>query len=106
MDLYSNIKQIIVNHGFQEKEDGVFTKVIVIPGARQQVIINGRTMNQQQNNQQIELKIISLGSGEMWDESEDNKTTLYGFQVGDNDIWVDSVEDFNFWLQTIFQGQC
>lgn len=105
MDLYSNIKQIIVNHGFQEKEDGVFTKVIVIPGVKQQVIINGKAMNQQ-INQQIELKIISLGIGEMWDESEDHKTTLYGFQVGKNDIWVDSVEDFNFWLQTIFQGQC
>ena len=102
--LYEDIKQVILSNGFTVTEqDGhdVFERVIEIQGPRQQVIINGKMMENPQQTRKVSIKIQSLGKGAMWDAGEE-EVELQGFNIGDNDIWVESVDDFMFWIGPLF----
>ena len=99
--VYNDIKQFITSLGFVEQADEKrFTKTVTQPGQVQTIIINGQRSEQRSPDRVVELTISYLGEGCMWDAG-DEKVTLYGFNVMHNDIWVETLEDFQFWITKI-----
>ena len=100
-EIFESIKQWLLANGFTEgtNEEGVTTFTHTFEAPRKQVIINGKRMETPVET--YEFVITSLGKGSMWNVGEEEQE-LQGFNMADNDIWVDSLEDFKFWIGRIF----
>lgn len=98
MNLFDSIKQFLMNNHFvkgtNEREEIIFTREFTVPGKI--VVINGQRMDTPAETRGF--IITYLGQGEMCDTHQE----LHGFNMANNDIWVDSFEDFKFWISKIF----
>ena len=63
------------------------------------VIVNGRRM--EEPDREVDFDIKPLGMGSILDIDNVPTQELQGFNIGSNDIWVDSLEDFKFWLDKL-----
>lgn len=102
-EIFESIKQWLLANGFSEgtNEDGATTFTHTFEAPRKQVIINGKRIEAPVET--YEFVIISLGKGSMWNVGEEEQE-LQGFNIANNDIWVDSLEDFKFWIGRVFSS--
>ena len=96
--IYDEIHDFLVNNGFSEPTDDLpaFRIQISIPGRT--MIINGRRMDEPNKN--ISFDITPLGVGSLMD-SDGLEKPMEGFNMMDNDFWVESLDDFKYWFQVI-----
>ena len=100
--IYDNIKEFIISLGFVEQADAKrFVKTITQPGQVQTIIVNGQRSEQRSPDRVVELTISYLGEGAILDIDNVPVTPLYGYNMAGNDIWVETLEDFQFWIKTI-----
>lgn len=97
--MIEQVKEKLSNSGWTYSEEtSTFTTSVSVPV--QKVVINGQA---QIHRADVSLSVSYLGEGEMWDPiDEESKKKIYGFcfSVADNatDIWVENMDDFNFWF--------
>ena len=97
--LYNEIKDHLLSLGFSiegENDVTIFRIKRLIPGRT--LIVNGQHM--EEPDQWGYFDITPLGPGAILNR-ELPDTPLEGFSIIDNDLWVDSLKDFKFWLQQI-----
>ena len=97
--LYNEIKDYLLSLGFSiegENDVTIFRIKRLIPGRT--LIVNGQHM--EEPDQWGYFDITPLGPGAILNR-ELPDTPLEGFSIIDNDLWVDSLKDFKFWLQQI-----
>lgn len=97
-EIYNQIRDLILKNNFVEgtnkRGEITFTREFTVPGKI--VVINGQRMDTPSETR--DFVITYLGQGEMCDTHQE----LHGFNMANNDIWVDSFEDFKFWISKIF----
>lgn len=71
-----------------------------IEAVQRQMIVNGQRV--ETPKQYFDFTITYLGEGAILDIDNVPTTPLYGYNMANNDIWVDSFEDFKFWIGKIF----
>lgn len=100
--LYLAIEKYLTSKGFSTPNGNcpAFRCKVVIPG--RMVFINGQRMKEE--SQVAVFDITPLGQGAMLDNDNVPMTELQGYNIGHNDIWVDSLEDFEFWLDKATRG--
>lgn len=76
-----------------------YTKTFKFPG--KQLIVNGELIRTQEEER--DFIITYLGEGAILDIDNVPVTSLYGYNMAGNDIWVESLEDFKFWFTQIFR---
>lgn len=96
--LFDEIKDYLISLGFSMK-DSCFSIKYSIPGRT--IIINGIRKHEQDSL--VNFDIISLGEGATLDNDNVPISELQGYNIGDNDIWVETLEDFKFWIENVFQ---
>ena len=100
--LYKSIADFLQRQDFKvgtNDSQTTFTRTFSIPG--RQMIINGQQVTEQPKP--MDFVITSLGRGTMYNVGEEEEE-LQGFNMAGSDIWVNSLEDFKFWLDIIFKG--
>ena len=101
MNLFDSIKQFLLNNHFVEgtndKGEITFTRTFELP--KRQVMVNGRRVETPVETR--DFVITHRGKGSMINVGEE-EDELQGFNMANNDIWVDSLEDFKFWIGRIF----
>lgn len=96
--IYNEISDFLISIGFSAPTDicPVFRRVAIIPGRL--IVVNGNRMKEPDG--EVTFDITPLGPGAIIDR-ELPDTPLEGFNIIDNDLWVDSLKDFKFWLQHV-----
>ena len=99
--LYNEIKDYLLSLGFSiEGENCTYFRMKkLIPGRT--LIVNGQRMEEPDHWGYFD--IIPLGQGAELDEDNNPVKELQGYNIGDNDFWVDSLKDFKFWLGQIMR---
>lgn len=97
--LYNEIKDYLISLGFSiEGENGAYFRMKkLIPGRT--LIVNGQRMEEPDHWGYFD--IVPLGQGAELDEDNNPVKELQGYNIGDNDFWVDSLKDFQFWLEKV-----
>jgi hypothetical protein len=100
--LYNEIKSYLLSLGFtsEGENDAYFQMKIQVPG--REMIINGRHVTEP--SRLANFNIIPLGTGAILDIDNAPICELQGYNMLDNDFWVDSLKDFMFWLEQIMQA--
>ncbi len=96
--IYNEISDFLISIGFSAPTDTcpVFRLVATIPGRL--IVVNGNRMKEPDG--EVTFDITPLGPGAILNQ-ELPDTLLEGFNIIDNDLWVDSLKDFKFWLQQV-----
>lgn len=100
MVLYDEIKEFLLSIGFstvQENDVTIFRMKIMVPPRT--LIINGQRMKEP--DKWDDFDIVPIGKGAELDNDNNPVAELQGYNIGDNDFWVDSLKDFKFWLQQV-----
>ena len=100
--LFEAIAEFLATEGFTKKETSdevVFIKDFEVPGRT--MIINGTRMVEQSRT--VQFPIHAIGSGCIFTNALEDGAELQGFTIGNSDIWVDSLEDFQFWYLKVFE---
>ena len=99
--LYNEIKAYLLSLGFTAEgvNDTCFSIKVQIPG--REMIVNGKHVVEQSKT--ADFIIIPLGKGAELDMDNNPIKELQGYSIGDNDFWVDSLDDFKFWIEQILQ---
>ena len=98
--LYNEIKDYLLSLGFSiegENDVTIFRIKRLIPGRT--LIVNGQHM--EEPDQWGYFDITPLGQGAELNKDNNPVADLQGYNIGDNDFWVDSLKDFKFWLQQV-----
>lgn len=82
-----------------DRNNIIYTRTFKLP--KRQVIVNGEVVDTQ--DEYRDFVITYLGEGAILDIDNVPTTPLYGYNMAGNDIWVDSLEDFKFWISKIFK---
>ena len=82
-----------------DRNNIIYTRTFKLP--KRQVIVNGEVVDTQ--DEYRDFVITYLGEGAILDIDNCPTTPLYGYNMAGNDIWVDSLEDFKFWISKIFK---
>lgn len=82
-----------------DRNDIIYTRQMET--SRRQIIVNGQHV--ETPKQYIDFTITYLGEGAILDIDNVPVSPLYGYNMVGNDIWVDSFEDFKFWISKIFK---
>lgn len=99
--LYNEIKAYLLSLGFTAEgtNDTCFSIKVQIPG--REMIINGKRVIEQSKT--ADFIILPLGKGAELDMDNNPIKELQGYNIGDNDFWVDSLKDFKFWFEKILK---
>lgn len=99
--LYLAIEKFLTSKGFSAPNDehSSFRCKVMIPGRI--VVVNGQRMEEQ--SRPAIFDITPLGKGAILNDNGPD-TEIQGYNIGHNDIWVDSLEDFKFWLEKATRG--
>lgn len=100
--LYLAIEEYLTSKGFSAPNENcsAFRCKVVIPGRT--IIINGQRMKEE--SQEAVFDITPLGKGAILNDNGPDME-IQGYNIGHNDIWVDSLEDFKFWLDKATHGE-
>lgn len=100
--LYLAIEEFLISKGFSAPNEScpAFRCKMVIPG--REMIINGRHVTEP--SRLANFNIIPLGAGAILDIDNAPICELQGYNMLDNDFWVDSLKDFMFWLEQIMRA--
>lgn len=82
-----------------DRNNIIYTRPIEAP--QRQMILNGQHI--ETPKQYFDFVITYLGEGAILDIDNAPTTPLYGYNMAGSDIWVDSIEDFKFWIGKIFK---
>lgn len=101
-DLYNEIKSYILSLGFvpEGEPDTCFRMKLQIPG--REIIINGK--HAVESERIVNFDITPLGEGAELDIDNVPIRELQGFKIANNDFWVNSLKDFKFWIEKVFQA--
>lgn len=100
--LYDEIKTYLLSLGFTmegECQDTCFRMKIHVPG--RELIVNGKHVTEPSRLANFDIK--PLGAGATLDNDNVPICELQGYNMVDNDFWVDSLKDFKFWLGQIMR---
>lgn len=100
--LYNEIKAYLLSSGFTmegEGQDTCFRMKIHVPG--RELIVNGKHVTEPSRLANFDIK--PLGAGATLDNDNVPICELQGYNMMDNDFWVDSLKDFKFWLGQIMR---
>lgn len=99
--LYNEIKSYLLSLGFtsEGENDVCFRMKIYVPG--RELIVNGKHVTEA--SRLADFNIIPLGEGAELDMDNNPIRELQGYNIVDNDFWVDSLKDFKFWLGQIIR---
>lgn len=98
--LYNEIKEYLISLGFSvEGDDTCFRMKQLIPGRT--MIINDRAAHEP--DKWVNFDVVPLGQGAVLDGDNNPVTELQGYNILNNDFWVDSLKDFRFWLAQILR---
>lgn len=99
--IYNEISNFLISIGFSAPTDTcpAFRRMVTIPG--RVIVVNGRRM--EEPDREANFDITPLGPGAILNQ-ELPDTPLEGFSVANNDLWVDSLKDFKFWMNMISRG--
>jgi hypothetical protein len=99
--LYLAIDEYLTSKGFSAPNENcpAFRCKVIVPGRI--VVINGQRMKEEP--QTAVFDITPLGKGAILNDNGPD-TEIQGYNIGHNDIWVDSLEDFKFWLEKATRG--
>lgn len=93
------IQNNFVKSYIEDSSETKYTRQIEAP--QRQVIVNGHRV--ETPKQYFDFTITYLGEGATLDIDNCPVTPLYGYNMAGNDIWVESIEDFKFWIGKIFK---
>ena len=98
-NLYLEIEKFLTSHNFSTptEDQPAFRCQIMVPGRT--VIINGQRMDEKPKP--VVFDIMPLGTGAILGDPEKE---LQGYNILDNDIWVESLDDFKFWFIMVMKG--
>jgi hypothetical protein len=99
--IYNEISDFLVSIGFSAPDDNcpAFRRVVTVPG--RVIMVNGNRM--EEPGKEVNLDIMPLGPGAIIN-GDSPDTPLEGFGVAGNDLWVDSLNDFKFWMDLFSRG--
>lgn len=99
--IYNEISGFLISIGFSAPTDtcSVFRRMVTIPG--RVIVVNGRRM--EEPDREANFDITPLGPGAILNQ-ELPDTPLEGFSMANNDLWVDSLKDFKFWMNMLSRG--
>lgn len=100
-ELYDEIKAYLLSLGFTatDENDTCFRIKVQVPG--RELIINGQYVVEP--SRVANFDVIPLGEGATLDIDNVPICELQGYNIGDNDFWVDSLKDFKFWFEKILK---
>lgn len=100
-ELYDEIKSYLLSLGFTatDENDTCFRMKIYVPG--RELIVNGKHVTEPSQLANFDIK--PLGAGATLDNDNVPICELQGYNMMDNDFWVDSLKDFKFWLGQIMR---
>lgn len=101
MDVFKQIEDFLIQNDFKMTEDDGVKYTRQIEGPQRQIIVNGQRVDTPK--QYIDFIITYLGEGSILDIDNCPITPLHGYNMMNNDIWVENFEDFKFWLGKIFK---
>lgn len=100
--LFESIADFLSEEGFDRTDTEVgitFSKNFEVPGRT--MIVNGTRLTERPHI--IQFPIYAIGSGRIFTNTENDGDELQGFKIGNTDIWVDSLKDFQFWYSKVFE---
>ena len=99
--LYLAIEEFLISKGFSAPNEScpAFRCKMMIPG--RELIVNGRHVTEPSRMANFDIK--PLGTGATLDIDNVPICELQGYNMMDNDFWVDSLKDFKFWLGQIMR---
>jgi hypothetical protein len=100
-ELYNEIKAYLLSLGFiaTDENDTCFRIKVHVPG--RELIVNGKHVTEP--SRLANFDITPLGTGATLDNDNVPICELQGYNMVDNDFWVDSLKDFKFWLGQIMR---